>query len=64
MSDWRPEIRITGKSHTYTVYAKDKMFGREFLVRRDDGKSFGIYESKAAAVQKAEREAGPGFHTS
>lgn len=64
MSDWKPENRVHGKSYTYTVYSKSGFLSRKFLVKRDDGTSYGIYDDKAAAMRKAHEKAGPGAYES
>lgn len=56
---WKPIESIRGKIYIFTIYSRSKPFGQEFLVVRDDGKSFGVYTSKADAFRIAKQQAGP-----
>ena len=66
MANWKPVAHVTGSSRTYTVYSDGGGFisSSKFLVKSDNGKSHGIYDDKAAALRKAEKEAGSGAHIS
>lgn len=52
--------KVHGKHHTYEIKKVSHTFGSsQYYVVRDDGKSFGSYESRAAAFKAAHEKAGP-----
>ncbi len=56
--------KVRGDHHTYTILKDATVFSTKFYVRRDDGKSFGSFSSRANAAQFALEKAGPGSYES
>jgi len=66
MAEKKTITTVHGKHHTYEVVEEPGgVFGSpKYYVRRDDGKSWGSYSSRASAVRAAHEQAGSGAYES
>ncbi len=55
---------VHGDHHTFVVKKDSGVFSTKYYLRRDDGKSYGSYSSRASAFRAAHDKAGSGAYES